>query len=142
MIISKFKIQNSKVQSSKLEWREARDVKKQAGQILKVLDLPHINPSRIFFFRTNGSKSRSYARIWTMPKIFQKALSVEPAYVIEVLSKYFDKLNEDEKKKVLIHEFLHIPKNFSGALIPHRGRNRNLGKLADFLFEQYKKSKL
>jgi len=131
-----------KTKSLKLEWQEARDVKKQASEILKVLNLSHIKLSRIFFFRTNGSKSRSYARIWTFPKIFQKALEVEPAYVIEVLSKYYDKLTPDEQKKVLIHEFLHIPKNFSGALIPHRGRNRNLGKLANFLFEQYMKSKI
>lgn len=129
------------MQNAKLEWREARDIKKQAQHLLKVLDFPHIKSSRIFFFRTNGSKSRSYARIWTFPKIFQKALNVEPAYVIEVLSKYFDKLNEDEQKKVLIHELLHIPKNFSGALIPHKGRNRNLGKMANMLFEQYKKKR-
>ena len=127
--------------SQKLEWEEAIDVKKQAEHILEVLDLPHIKPSRIFFFRTIGSKSRSYARIWTFPKIFQKALGVEPAYVIEVLSKYFDRLNPDQQKKVLIHEFLHIPKNFSGALIPHKGRNRNLGKMANLLFEQFKKSR-
>ncbi len=130
-----------KVKSQKLEWEEALDVKEQAEQILKVLDLPHIKPSSIHFFRTNGSKSRSYARIWTMPKIFQKVLGVEPVYVIEVLSRYFDKLNSDEQKKVLIHEFLHIPKNFSGALIPHKGRNRNLGKMANLLFEEYKKSR-
>ncbi len=128
---------NSKSQI--LQWEDAPDIKKQAEHILKVLDLPHIKSSNIHFFRTNGSKSRSYARIWTMPKIFQKVLNIEPVYVIEVLSKYFDKLNEDEKKKVLIHEFLHIPKNFSGALIPHRGRNRNLGKMANILFEEYKK---
>lgn len=129
------------MQSSKLNWEEAKDVKEQAGQILEVLDFPHIKLSRIHFFRTNGSKSRSYARIWTMPKIFQRVLEIEPVYVIEVLSKYFDKLNEDEQKKVLIHEFLHIPKNFSGALIPHKGRNRNLGKMANLLFEQFKKSR-
>lgn len=131
----------SNIKSQKLEWQEARDVKRQAEQILKVLDLPHIKPSRVFFFRTSGSKSRSYARIWTFPKIFQKALGVKPAYVIEVLSKYFDRLNPDEQKKVLIHELLHIPKNFSGALIPHKGRNRNLGKMANLLFEQFKKSR-
>lgn len=132
----------SKRQNFKLEWEEANDVKSQAEQLLKVLDFPYIKSSRIFFFRTNGSKSRSYSRIWTFPKIFQKALGVEPAYVIEVLSKYFDKLNEDEQKKVLIHEFLHIPKNFSGALIPHKGRNRNLSKQANILFEQYKNSRV
>lgn len=130
------------MQSSKLQWERADDIKKQAKEILQVLDFSHINPSRIHFFRTNGSKSRSYARIWTMPKIFQKVLNIEPVYVIEVLSKYFDKLDSDQQKKVLIHEFLHIPKNFSGALIPHKGRNRNLAKMVNILFEQYKKSKV
>ena len=75
-----------------------------------------------------------------MPKIFQKALSVEPAYVIEVLSKYYDKLDDDNRKKVLIHELLHIPKNFSGSLLPHRTRSRHLGSLANKLFKEYKNS--
>lgn len=131
-----------KVKSQKLEWEDAPDIKEQAEQILKVLDFPYIKPSRVHFFRTNGSKSRSYARIWTMPKIFQKVLNIEPVYVIEVISKYFDRLNSDQQKKVLIHEFLHIPKNFSGALIPHKGRNRNLAKTANALFEQYKNTKV
>lgn len=131
----------SNIKSQILQWEEAEDVKKQAQQILKVLDFPHIKSSSIHFFRTNGSKSRSYARIWTMPKIFQRVLRIEPVYVIEVLSKYFDRLNPDEQKKVLIHEFLHIPKNFSGALIPHKGRNRNLGKMANMLFEEFKKKR-
>lgn len=131
----------SNIKSQILQWEEAEDVKKQAQQILKVLDFPHIKSSSIHFFRTNGSKSRSYARIWTMPKIFQRVLKIEPVYVIEVLSKYFDRLNPDEQKKVLIHEFLHIPKNFSGALIPHKGRNRNLGKMANMLFEEFKKKR-
>lgn len=125
-----------------MEWEDASEVKKDIGEILKILDFPHINPSRIFCFRSHGSKSRSYARIWTFPKIFQRALAVKPAYVIEVLAKHYDNLESDDQKKVLIHELLHIPKNFSGALVPHRGRNRSLGKTANLLFEQYKKSKI
>lgn len=124
----------------KLEWEKARDVKIDIIHILKVISLPHIIPSRIYCFRTQGSKSKAYARVWAMPKIFQKALSIEPAYVIEVLSKYYDKLDEDNKKKVLIHELLHIPKNFSGSLLPHRTRSRHLGTLANKLFKEYKKS--
>ncbi len=107
-------------------------------KILKVLAMPHIDPARIFCYRTEGSKSRSYARIWSFPKIFQDALSLEPAYVIEVLSKYYDKLSEEEKAKVLIHELLHIPKNFSGALVPHVTRSRHLGRTANALFNEYK----
>lgn len=122
---------------AKLEWQEAKDVKKDIRKILQTLDLPHIKSSRIFCFRTNGSKSRSYARIWAYPRIFQIALSIEPAYIIEVLSKYFDRLNKDEQEKVLIHELLHIPKNFSGALVSHRGRNRKLTDHLDKLFREY-----
>ncbi|MCL4418523.1 metallopeptidase [Patescibacteria group bacterium] len=120
-----------------MEWEEAKDIKTDIEKILKVIDLPHVDTSRIFCFRTYGSKSRSYARIWAMPKIFQRALEIEPAYVIEVLSRHFDKLSDNEKKKVLIHELLHIPKNFSGSLLPHRGRKRHLGTLANKLFKEY-----
>ncbi len=131
---------NSKVkmQNSKLDWVEAPEVKRDIGQILDVLNLLHIDVTRIFCFRTNGSKSRSYARIWSFPKIFQRALNLKPAYVIEVLARYYDKLNDDEKKKVLIHELLHIPKNFSGALLPHRSRHRHLQSQVNELFKEYK----
>jgi len=121
-----------------LDWTVALEVKTDIEKVLKVLDFEHIDPSRIFCFRTSGSKSRSYARIWSFPKIFQRALKIKPAYVIEVLSKYYDKLNEDEKKKVLIHELLHIPKNFSGALLPHRSRHRHLQLQVNQLFKEYK----
>jgi len=121
-----------------MEWEEAKDIKKDIKEILRVLDLPYVKPSRIFCYRTQGSKSRSYARIWAFPKIFQRALSLEPAYVIEVLAKHYDKLGNDEKKLVLIHELLHIPKNFSGALVPHMTRSRHLETQAKQLFKQYK----
>jgi len=123
-----------------MEWDEAQDVREDLEQVLKVIDLPHVDISRIFCYRTTGSKVRAYARTWAFPKIFQTALHVKPAYVIEVLTKYYDKLKEDEKKKVLIHELLHIPKNFSGALLPHRTRGRNLHSLANQLFKEYKKN--
>ena len=124
-----------------MDWQEANDIKKDLEEILKVISLSHIDIKRIFCYRTTGSKVRAYARTWAFPKIFQKALKINPAYVIEVLSKHYDKLSDDEKKKVLIHELLHIPKNFSGALLPHRSRSRNLHRLAKDLFKEYKKNK-
>lgn len=124
-----------------LEWEEAPDVKREIKNILSVIDMPHVKASNIHCYRTQGSRSRAYARIWAMPKIFQRALNLEPHYVIEVLSRYFDNLPEDEKSKVLIHELLHIPNNFSGALVPHRTRSRHLGKTANRLFDLYKNSK-
>ena len=128
----------SKVKSQKLKWEVAKEIKKNIEEIVGVLGFTHIDSSRIFCYKTYGSKSRSYARIWSMPKIFQNALKIKPAYVIEVLSKYYDKLSEDERKRVLIHELLHIPKNFSGALVPHRSRSRHLGAQVSKLFKEYK----
>lgn len=136
---SKIKTKNSKL--NRLEWETASEVKKDIEKILRVLDLPYIDSSRIFCYRTLGSKSRAYARIWSFPKIFQDALKIKSAYVIEVLSRYYDKLNDDEKKKVLIHELLHIPKNFSGALLPHRSRHRHLQSEVNKLFAEYKKKR-
>jgi predicted metallopeptidase len=121
-----------------MNWEDATDVKSDLRHILSVVDLPYIDIDRIHCYRTEGSKARAYARTWGFPKIFQRALNVEPAYVIEVLSKYYDRLGDDEKKKVLIHELLHIPKNFSGALLPHHTRSRNLGRVATALFKEYK----
>ena len=122
-----------------MEWADATDIKKEIADIVTHLDLPHINLERIYCYRTKGSKTRAYARTWSFPKIFQQALSVEPAYVIEVLSQHYDKLDNDKKKKVLIHELLHIPKNFSGALLPHHSRGRSINSLANQLFKEYKK---
>lgn len=122
-----------------MEWEEATDVQHDLQEIVNYLDLPYINLTRIYCYRTTGSKVKAYARTWAFPKIFQKALAIQPAYVIEVLSQHYDKLDDDKKKKVLIHELLHIPKNFSGALLPHQTRSRNLHSLANKLFKEYKK---
>ena len=137
------KTTQTKIQDSKLGWEKATDVKSDIVKILKVLDMPYVKPERIFCYRTQASKSRSYARIWSFPKIFQDALELEPAYVIEVLTKHYDKLNDDEKIKVLIHELLHIPRNFSGALVPHTHRKKGsfhhkLDELIERYLENYK----
>jgi len=131
------KTASRKRKNTVLDWDDAGEIKIDIEEILSVLDMPHIDSSRIFCFRTSGSKSRSYARIWAMPKIFQRALNIKPAYVIEVLSKYYDKLDSDSKKKVLIHELLHIPRNFSGALLPHRTQHRHLQTEVNKLFKEY-----
>ena len=136
----RIKTSQTKIQQSKLGWEKAADVKRDVNQILKVIDLPYIKAHKIFCYRTYGSKSRSYARIWSFPKIFQDALGLEPAYVIEVLTRHYDKLGPEEKIKVLIHELLHIPRNFSGALVPHITQSRHLGKTANALFDEYKKA--
>jgi len=108
----------------KFGWEAAPDIKARALKLVKTLKIDTILFERLFFFRSHGSKSRAYARAWGLPKIWQDALGVKPAYIIEVISHHFDKLDLRNRDKVLLHELSHIPKNFSGALIPHTRRRR------------------
>ena len=65
-------------------------------------------------------------------------MEIEPAYVIEVISGYFDKLSVQEQDKVILHELMHIPKNFSGALVPHTHRRKGSFKdKLEILVEKY-----
>jgi predicted metallopeptidase len=123
--------------SKDLAWQKATDIQNEMEEIIKTLKMEHVKADRIFCYKTTGSKARAYARIWAFPKIFQQVLSIEPAYVMEVLSEKFDKLDSDNRKKVIIHELLHIPKNFSGALLPHKYGYTKIEKEVDVLFKQY-----
>lgn len=91
--------------------------------------------------RSFKATSRARARIWSFPKIWQLALKTPAHYVIEVLSHHFDHLSEDDKTRVIIHELMHVPKNFSGALVPHRGRKHRIDhRTVEVLFRMYKES--
>ena len=127
-----------------MEFNLASDIQKRIKKILQKIDFPHMNEEsakQIVCFRSYGSSSRARARIWSLPKIWQKALKVKPHYCIEVLSEKFDKMSKVNQTKVLIHELLHIPKTFSGALLPHRGRGRVVidGRSVNKLYKKYKK---
>lgn len=110
-----------KPKQKKFEFDTAEDVQKLVTHLINKLDFVHMKADAIHCVRSYGSKARAYARIWGLPRIFQVAAGYKPTYVIEVLSKYYDKLPDEEKTKVLIHELLHIPRTFSGALKSHRG---------------------
>src|SRR3990170_6340106 len=105
--------------SSRVDWQKAPDIKIRIIQIVNSLKIDWVDTSRIYCFRSNNSQSRAYARIWGLGKIWQMTLSFKPAYIIEVLSERFDKLGRLEQDKVLLHELAHIPRNFSGSLLPH-----------------------
>lgn len=105
-----------------LEYVEAPDVKRLVDEIADSLGFFHVVPQFMFCFRSKGSKSkRVIARIHGLNRIWQEALSLPPAYAIEVISERYDKLSEVEKEKTLIHELLHVPKGFTGGFRPHRG---------------------
>ena len=127
-----------KEKSKKLEWEKDPDIQRQIGDIVSRLQMNHINPNRVFCFRTTGSKAPANARIWSFPKVFQIALEIAPAYAIEIISEKYDRLSADEKTKVIIHELLHIPKNFSGSLLPHKYGNTRIDKEVESLYKKYK----
>ncbi len=118
----------------------APDVEEKVKEIVSVLSYGHINEFRLICMRSKNTKANAYARIWNLPDIWQKALSVGTFYIIEVVSQHYDKLAEQEKEKVLIHELLHIPKTFSGALRPHEGHvkinSRTVGQLHKIYLER------
>lgn len=119
-----------------MEWEKAEDLKKEIEQLVAKLELNYIVTSRIFCFRTTGSKSRATARIWAFPKIFQQVLDLQPAYIIEVISEGFNKLSTERKTKVLIHEMMHIPKNFSGSLLPHKYGHKRIDREVERLYKK------
>jgi len=111
-----------------MEFVFAPDIASELKRVILSLDLSHIKPQRVVAFRSYGSKSRAVARIWSLPRIWQLALGKEAHYCIEVIAEKFDRLSQTEKEKILIHELLHVPKNFSGALLPHRHHSKRIDR--------------
>ncbi|MEA3342908.1 MAG: putative metallopeptidase [archaeon] len=102
-----------------MKFEPAPDVQERVNKIIEVLELSHITAQNVVCMRSWESKARAYARIWSLPRIWQKALGVEAHYVLEVLSERFDRQSMEDQDRTLIHELMHIPKTFSGALVPH-----------------------
>ncbi|MEM0473361.1 MAG: putative metallopeptidase [Candidatus Aenigmatarchaeota archaeon] len=126
-----------------MKYEKAYDVQQIMKKIVNALNMESIDANRIVCMRSYGSKSRAIARIWSFPKIFQKALDCSSYYVIEVISERFDKLNEDEKEKTIIHELMHIPKSFSGGLLPHKHHSQKITReTVDKLYLKYKMKSL
>jgi predicted metallopeptidase len=105
-----------------IHYYEAPDIKTQVDKIVAHLGFKHIESSRLYCYRSKSSKSRrTVARIHSLGKLWQIALKTQAGYLIEVISERYDRLSQEEKEKVLIHELLHIPKGFSGGFKPHKG---------------------
>jgi len=123
----------------RMQLEKAPDIEIIIKRVLPHLPFDHIDAKRIFCMRSYKATSRARARIWSFPKIWQLALASPAYYVIEVLSHHFDHLSDDDKTRVIIHELMHIPKNFSGALVPHRGRHHRIDhRTVEKLFQLYK----
>lgn len=111
----------------KYSYEVAPDVQEMLEDIVAHLqdDFPHVDTRRVLCYRSRGSTAKIYARIWSLPGIWQAALGVEAHYVIEVVER-FDRESREEQEKTLIHELMHIPKTFSGNLVPHKCFGKNI----------------
>lgn len=97
----------------------AEDLQKLAEEISRIL-FPHVDLQNMKCFRSFGTSSRrTIARCHALNKIMQKAMGIKAVYVLEFLSERFDKLDEEEQIKVVIHELMHIPKCFGGGFKHH-----------------------
>lgn len=105
-----------------MKYEKAPEIKEKILQLIDKLKFDYIKGENIHCIRSFDAKTRAYARIWGMAKLFKEVVGIEPHYIIEVNARQFDKLNERDQLKTLVHELMHIPKTFSGALLPHRGR--------------------
>jgi len=119
----------------------APEIKEMIADIVKTLELKHVDLDRIHCVRSYKSKTNAVARIWSMPKVWRSVLNMKPAYVIEVISERFYKLPKREQYKVLIHELVHIPKRFSGGLVQHKNRYVNFYYTERKLFKEFIKRK-
>ncbi|OGI15713.1 hypothetical protein A3K63_04240 [Candidatus Micrarchaeota archaeon RBG_16_49_10] len=121
-----------------MRYEHAPDIQQRVLKIARVLRMDYVNPARVICIRSYGSTARALARIWAFPKIFQVALNFKPYYIIEVISHLFDRLDEVEQDKTLIHELLHVPKTFSGGLVPHAYFDKRIDrKTVEELYRRY-----
>lgn len=105
-----------------IQYASAADVKKLADEVACSLGFFHVVPQFIFCVRSRGSASkRVIARIHGFGRIWQETLNMPASYVIEVISERYDKLDQEDKEKTIIHELLHIPNGFTGGFRPHKG---------------------
>lgn len=126
-----------------LIFTKAPDLEQELKRIVKNLKLDHIDANHVSAFRSTGSTARARARIYAMPRIWQQALDIKAHYCIEFITEHFSNLKYDHQQHVIIHELLHIPKTFSGALVPHWGKGRShqvTHRVVNKLYKQYKKT--
>ncbi len=105
-----------------ISYAEAPDVKRLVEEITDTLDFFHVVPQFVYCYRSKGSTSaRTLARIHGLGKIWQEALKLPPSYIIEVIAERYDRLDQADKEKTIIHELLHVPETFAGGFRPHKG---------------------
>lgn len=101
-------------------YKQDSAIKDRLDTIITKANFTNIKTEMVQVIVSGGTKTRAVARIYSFPRIHQVAFNLVPRYVIEIISEKFFKYSAEGQDKVLIHELMHIPKTFSGALVPHK----------------------
>jgi len=109
-----------KRKSSSIRYEIADDIQARFVDIVRTLDLRHIDLDKVVCLRSLGSSARRViARCHGMSKVLQIAMRIKAFYVLEFISERFDGLSERDQDETIIHELMHIPKNFGGGFRFH-----------------------
>jgi predicted metallopeptidase len=109
-----------KKKSGNIRYEIADDIQNRFVDIVRTLDLNHINLDKVVCIRSFGSSARRViARCHGMSKVLQTAMRVKAFYVLEFISERFDSLGDTIQTETIIHELMHIPKNFGGGFRYH-----------------------
>ena len=119
-----------------ITYHPAPGLTQQAKEIVQTLSWNHIDLDHVAFIRSKGSKSRgTIARCHALGKAMQLGMGRNKSfYLIEMISKRFDKLSESDQLKVIIHELMHIPKSFGGGFKHH---DHVTDKNVDMIYNHY-----
>ena len=103
-----------------IRYEIAPDIQARFTDIVRTLDLGHVDLERVVCLRSHGSSARRVvARCHGMSRVLQIALKMKALYALEFVAERFDKLSDEAKEEVIIHELLHIPRNFGGGFWHH-----------------------
>ena len=103
-----------------MQYLDAPDIRQRMEHIVQTVGMDHVDLTRVACYRSTGTSTRRIiARCHGLPKVMQLGLNTRAFYVIEMISEQFDRMSHDEQTEVLIHELMHIPKNFGGGFRQH-----------------------
>ncbi len=121
-----------------IKYHTAKDIQERVEYISNKLDFKHIDANRVVCLRSTGSTARRVvARCHALGKIWQLALDTRAHYLIEVITEQYEKLSDDEKDKILIHELMHIPHSFGGGFRNHKPYVTN--RTVEAMYKKFKK---
>ena len=110
----------TKKRSRRITYELAGDIQARFEDIVRTLNLQYIDPGKVVCIRSFGSSARRViGRCHGMSKVLQVAMRVKAFYALEFISERFDRLSDDDQENTIIHEMMHIPKNFGGGFRFH-----------------------